>query len=436
MIRSAGLLFLVLLLVLANGFFVASEFSLVAVRRSRIATLAEEGNNRAKLLLRLIDHLNAYISATQLGITLASLALGWIGEPAIARLLTPILATFVSSTVLHSLSFAITFSLITFLHIVIGELAPKTIALETAEKTALAVALPLEIFYRLFYWPIRLLDWAGTRTVRLLGFKPDSKHSSIYTEEELRMLIDASYSSGQIEEDKQRLLGRAFDFDTTEAHEAMVPRSAMVALPSDATLDEVLRTFQTHGYSRMPVYGEDLDDMLGVLFRQDMEPFMAQKDALPFSMTAQIHPPVFVPPGKRLGSLLKQMQATRTHLVFVMDEYGGLEGMITLEDVLEEIVGEISDEYDEEVRSQIVKDGSTFVLDGMLAVRDFNRKLHLNLDENDAYTTMAGFLQAQTGRVLEPGDEVPLPQGVFRVERVERRRIQRIRFTPAPVHNP
>ncbi|MDY0276219.1 MAG: hemolysin family protein [Desulfomicrobium sp.] len=433
MIRSTGFLFLVLLLVLANGFFVASEFSLVAVRRSRIATLAEEGNKRAKLLLRLIDHLNAYISATQLGITLASLALGWIGEPAIARLLTPVLEPFVSPALLHSLSFAITFSFITFLHIVIGELAPKTIALELAEKTALAVALPLEIFYRLFYWPIRLLDWAGTRTVRLLGLRPDPNHSSIYTEEELRMLIDASYSSGQIEEDKRRLVRRAFDFDTTEAHEAMVPRSAITALPVSAPLEEVLDTFQTHGYSRLPVYGEDLDDVLGVLFRQDMEPFLAQKENLTFSMTAQIHPPIFVPAGKRLGSLLKQMQATRTHLVFVMDEYGGLEGMITLEDVLEEIVGEISDEYDEEVRSQIVRDGKGFVLDGMLAVRDFNRKLNLTLTEDDAYTTIAGFLLAQAGRVLDPGDEVRLEEGVFQVERVEKRRIQRIRFTPTPV---
>jgi CBS domain containing-hemolysin-like protein len=433
MIRSTGFLFLGLLLVLANGFFVASEFSLVAVRRSRIATLAEEGNKRAKLLLRLIDHLNAYISATQLGITLASLALGWIGEPAIARLLTPVLEPFVSPALLHSLSFAITFSFITFLHIVIGELAPKTIALELAEKTALAVALPLEIFYRLFYWPIRLLDWAGTRTVRLLGLRPDPNHSSIYTEEELRMLIDASYSSGQIEEDKRRLVRRAFDFDTTEAHEAMVPRSAITALPVSAPLEEVLDTFQTHGYSRLPVYGEDLDDVLGVLFRQDMEPFLAQKENLTFSMTAQIHPPIFVPAGKRLGSLLKQMQATRTHLVFVMDEYGGLEGMITLEDVLEEIVGEISDEYDEEVRSQIVRDGKGFVLDGMLAVRDFNRKLNLTLTEDDAYTTIAGFLLAQAGRVLDPGDEVRLEEGVFQVERVEKRRIQRIRFTPTPV---
>ena len=431
MFGSLFYLLLVFALVLANGFFVASEFALVGVRRSRVATLAAEGNHKAVRLLRLIDNLNAYISATQLGITLASLGLGWIGEPAVADLLNPLLEGRVPPAVLHSISFAVAFSLITFLHIVMGELAPKTIALEMAEKTALAVALPMEIFYRAFYWPIRLLDWSGTRTVRMLGFTPSAGHGSVYTEDELRMLIDATYSHGQVEEEKRRLIRRAFDFNTTEACEAMIPRSEIAALPVTATLDDVLEAFRNHGYSRLPVYGEDLDDMVGVLYRQDMEPFMARDPDLDFSMTALLHPPTFVPSGKRLGSLLRQMQSTRTHLVFVMDEYGGLEGLVTLEDVLEEIVGEINDEYDEEVRSQILRDGAAFILDGMLAVRDANRKLKLRLPEDEAYTTMAGFLLAQAGRVLEPGDEVPLKEGVFKVERVERRRIVRIRFTPA-----
>lgn len=433
MLGSLLYLLLVAFLVLANGFFVASEFALVAVRRSRVAILAADGDKKATRLLRLIDNLNAYISATQLGITLSSLGLGWIGEPAVADLLRPLLEGRVPAAVLHSVSFAIAFSLITFLHIVIGELAPKTIALERAEKTALAVALPMEIFYRLFHWPIRLLDWSGMRTVRLLGFTPGARHGSAYTEDELRMLIDASCTGGQIGEEKRRLIRRAFDFNTTEACEAMIPRSEIAALPITSSLDEVLEAFRIHGYSRLPVYGADLDDVVGVLFRQDMEPFMAREPGLVFSMTALLHPPTFVPSGKRLGSLLKQMQSTRTHLIFVMDEYGGLEGLVTLEDVLEEIVGEINDEYDEEVRSQILRDGEAFVLDGMLGVRDANRKLGLRLPEDEAYTTVAGFLLAQAGRVLDPGDEVPIKEGVFRVERLERRRIVRIRFTPAPL---
>ena len=431
MLGSLLYLLLVVVLVLANGFFVASEFALVGVRRSRVVTLAAEGDRKAKRLLRLIDNLNAYISATQLGITLASLGLGWIGEPAVADLLHPLLEGHVPPPVLHSISFAVAFSLITFLHIVMGELAPKTIALEMAEKTALVIALPMELFYRLFYWPIRLLDWSGTRTVRLLGFAPSADHGSVYTEDELRMLIDASYTSGQIAEDKRRLIRRAFDFDTTEACEAMIPRSEITALPVTSTLDDVLEAFRIHGYSRMPVYGEDLDDIVGVLYRQDMEPFMSREPGLVFSMTSLLHPPTFVPSGKPLGRVLRQMQTSRTHLVFVMDEYGGLEGLLTMEDVLEEIVGEINDEYDEEVRSQILRDGDAYILDGMLAVRDANRRLKMAMPENEAYTTMAGFLLARAGRVLEPGDEVPVEEGVFRVERVERRRIVRIRFTPA-----
>lgn len=430
MLASSMYLLLVVFFVLANGFFVAAEFSLVSVRRTRIATLADQGSVQAKLLLRLIDHLNAYISATQLGITLSSLALGWIGEPAIAHLLEFVFLDHLPPAILHTLSLAIAFSVITFLHIVLGELAPKTIALEQAEKTALAVALPLEIFYRIFYWPIRLLDWAGTRTARMLGFSACVAHGSVYTEDELRMLIDASHGSGQIGEDKRGLLSRAFDFNATEAHEAMIPRSAMMAIALDASLETVLHTFRIQGYSRLPVYGDDLDDIRGVLLRQDMEPYLGC-DAPAFDIHTLLHAPSFVPAGKRLGSLLKQMQTTGTHLVFVMDEYGGLEGMITLEDVLEEIVGEINDEYDDEVRAQIIRDGESYILDGMLAVRDANRKLALKLPEDEAYTTMAGFLLAQTGRVLEVGEVVELDFGSFIVEKVERRRIQRIRFRPA-----
>src|ERR671916_1660199 len=189
---------LVFFLVFANGFFVASEFALVGVRRSRIATLANTGDKRAKRLLGLVDNLNAYISATQLGITLASLALGWLGEPAIARLLEAPLKGRVSETVMHTIAFAIAFGIITFLHIVLGELAPKTIALERAEKTALAIALPMQIFYKVFYYPIRLLDWAGTRTVRLFGLHPSGEHASVYTEEELRQIIEVSRRSGHV----------------------------------------------------------------------------------------------------------------------------------------------------------------------------------------------------------------------------------------------
>jgi CBS domain containing-hemolysin-like protein len=428
---------LVFLLVLANGFFVASEFALVGVRRSRIQTLAEKGNRNAQRLLGLLDNLNAYISATQLGITMASLALGWIGEPVFAHLLEEPLKGRVSEAVLHTISFAIAFTIITFLHIVLGELAPKTMALERAERVSLAIAWPLHAFYKAFSWPIRLLDWAGTRTVRLFGLHPSSDHASVYTEEELRHLVEVSQKSGQLEEEDQRLINRVFDFNDAEVREAMVPRVRVSALPVTATLDETKAAFRSLGYSRLPVYRDQLDEIAGVLFRRDIEPFLGRETADGFDIEKLVHKPLFIPPTASLGQALARMQGSRTHLAFVVDEHGGIEGIVTLEDLLEEIVGEINDEYDEEVRSQCVeqRDG-TYLLDGMLAVRDANRRFNLELPEDGRYTTLAGFLMDKAGRLLEQGDEIEYEGALFSVERLDRRRIRWVRYRPAPEPEP
>src|SRR5687768_13087759 len=429
MIEALNLV-IVVLLVLANGFFVASEFALVGVRRSRIETLARAGNRRAKRLLPLVNNLNAYISATQLGITLASLALGWIGEPAVAHLLEMPLKGRISETLMHTIAFAIAFSIITFLHIVLGELAPKTLALERAEKTALAIALPMAIFYRVFRWPIQLLDWAGTRTVRLLGLHPSSSHASIYTEEELRQLIDISRQSGHLEADEQRLINRVLDFSDAQVREAMIPRTAVAALPVTATLEQTKEAFRTLGYSRLPVYEDNLDNVLGVLFRRDLEPYLAQATRQDgFNLRNLIHAPQFIPTSARLGAALKQMQSKRIHLGFVVDEYGGLEGIVTLEDLLEEIVGEINDEFDEEVRAQILKEADgTYLLSGMLTVRDANRQLDLDLPEDGGYTTLAGFLMAQAGRLPQTGEVVEYAGMTFKIEHLDGRRIRRVRL--------
>jgi CBS domain containing-hemolysin-like protein len=423
-------IFIVVLLVLANGFFVASEFALVGVRRSRIAALSEAGNRRARLLLGLLDQLNAYISATQLGITMASLALGWIGEPAFAHLLEGPLEGRISEAWLHTIAFTMAFTMITFLHIVIGELAPKTLALERTEKIALSVARPLQLFYKVFRWPIIFLDWAGTRTVRLFGLHPSGDHASIYTEDELRQLIDASHKSGHLQSDEKRLINRVFDFADTTVREAMVPRTGVSSLPVKATLAEAREAFRGLGYSRMPVYRERVDDVLGVLFRRDLEPYL-ENQSLAFDLERLLHPAVFIPESARLGAVLKEMQKTRAHLACVVNEHGGMEGIITLEDLLEEIVGEINDEYDEELRSQILKEGDGYILDGMLAVRDANRALKLRLPERANYTTLAGFLMDQSGRLLRAGESIEYNGARFTVERIERRRIRRIRLEPS-----
>jgi magnesium and cobalt exporter, CNNM family len=432
MLTVAGL-FAVVLLVLANGFFVASEFALVGVRRSRIATLAQTGDGRAQRLLGLVDNLNAYISATQLGITLASLGLGWLGEPAIAHLLEKLPGLErLPPAVMETLAFGIAFTIITFLHIVIGELAPKTLALERAERVALAIAWPMQMFYRAFRWPIRLLDWAGTRTVRLFGLHPSGDHASIYTSEELRQLVDISTKSGHLEADEQALINRVFDFADAEVREAMIPRTSVVALSVTATLDEAEKLFCEMGYSRLPVYRDRLDEVVGVLFMKDLVTCLRRDRAgEEFQLEKLLHPPMFIPATARLGNALAQMQAARTHLAFVIDEHGGIEGIVTLEDLLEEIVGEINDEYDEEVREQIIEENGTFLLDGMLAVRDANRKFNLHLPEEAGYTTLAGFLLAKAGRLLRPGEAIEHEGAHFTVERVDRRRIRRIRLIPA-----
>lgn len=419
---------IILFLVLANGFFVASEFALVGVRRSRVETLAADGNTKAQRLLGLLDNLNAYISATQLGITMASLALGWIGEPVFAHLLEEPLRGRVSETVLHTISFAIAFTIITFLHIVLGELAPKTLALERAERVALTISWPMQAFYKIFSWPIRLLDWAGTRTVRLFGLHPSGEHASIYTEDELRRLIDLSRQSGYLEPEEQRLIHGVFEFSETEVREAMVPRTQIVALPVTASVDDARQKFRETGYSRLPVFGNSMDDIVGVLYRKDLDMGQVQSDG--FDLARFVRPAMFIPATATLGVALTQMQSEQVHVAFVLDEHGGIEGLLTLEDLLEEIVGEINDEYDEEVKSQIIVEADeSYMLDGMLAVRDANQRLHLRLPENRGYTTIAGFLMAEAGRLLKIGDKLQCDGGSFTVEKMDRLRIRRVRFT-------
>lgn len=427
---------LVLFLVLANGFFVASEFALVAVRKSRIEAQAAEGDKASIRLLGMLNNLNAYISATQLGITLSSLALGWVGEPAVASVLEPFLLhiaeisgmTFLTSaTVLHTVSFAIAFSFITFLHIVFGELAPKTAALEISEKVSFFIAVPLQVFYKVFYYPIRVLDWAGTKTARAFGLEPSGEHGSSYSEDEIRQLINASQEKGLLNEDERRLINQVFEFSETTVKEAMIPRTEIIALQSESTMEEIVRTFRKHGYSRMPVYGDSLDDIRGVIHSKDILGYLQKPKT--FNIEKVLKKPIYVVDTARLEDVLRQMQLEKFHFGFVVDEHGGVEGIITLEDLLEEIVGEISDEHDEEVNEQIhpQADGS-YILEGGLAVRDLNKRLDLNLPVSESYMTIAGFLMSRSGELLEEGDKVEYNGHLFIIEKTAKRRILKIRM--------
>jgi CBS domain containing-hemolysin-like protein len=418
---------LVLSLVAVNGFFVAAEFAFVSVRRSRIETLAEEGSKSARLLLSILDNLNPYLSAFQLGITLASLALGALGEPLVEALLGDALNIFPES-IRHFVSYGIAFFIITSFHIVLGEQAPKLVGLAVAEQVALFTALPMRVFYKVFKPFIIALDWASVKTVKMLGLDVKSEHASIYTEEEIRQLIKTSQESGHLNEEEQKLINRVFEFSDTTVREAMIPRTEIVGIPASSSLEEIAKAFREHGYSRLPVYGDSLDDMRGVLHGKDIMQYLLVKERM-FKLERVLKKPFYVVDTARLEDVLRQMQKEKFHFGFVVDEHGGVEGIITLEDLLEEIVGDISDEHDEEVNEQInpQADGS-FLLDGSLAVRDLNKRCGLHLPIDESYTTIAGFLMSEAGQVLGEGETVPYNGHIFKVEKVDKRRILKVRM--------
>jgi CBS domain containing-hemolysin-like protein len=421
----------VLLLVLANGFFVGSEFALVSVRRPKIEARGATGRKGAPPARGRRHEPTIFISATQLGITLASLALGWIGEPTVAALLLPLAARIASGGwagyISHGLAIIIAFSLITYLHIVLGELMPKMTALERAETLALLAARPLEIFAKIFRAPIWIFNKTGTALGGLLGLKSSLEHTAVYTEAELRQLVDVAQKSGHVLAAEQRLIHRVFEFSDTLVREAMVPRTEMAAISHDCTLEQIAHAFSQSGYSRLPVYRESLDDVVGFIHSKDVMPYLLEPEN--FRLENVLQSPLYVVDTARLADVLKQMQKAKAHFGFVVDEHGGVEGVITLEDLLEEIVGDISDEHDEEVNEQITEAGDgTYVLDGGLAVRDLNRRLKLSVPESEAYTTLAGFLMTAAGHVLEPGEVVQYDGLSFRVERVERRRVISVRL--------
>lgn len=415
-------IFLVIVLVIGNGFFVAAEFAFVAVRKSRIEALANEGSKSAKRLMGLLNNLNAYLSASQLGITLASLGLGWVGEPAIAALLERLLGDTMPAAWLHIMSFIIAFAVITSLHIVIGEQAPKLFGLQLAERVAMGTALPMKVFYTVFKPFIHALDWASARIVRFFGLHVTSEHASTYTEEEIRQLVNISEQSGHLNREERRLIHKVFEFSETTVREAMIPRTEIVAIPDSSTIEQIARAFQQHGYSRMPVYRGSLDDMAGYIHSKDLTAYMLRPKA--FKLEKILQKAVYVVDTARLEDVLRRMQKEKFHFGFVVDEHGGIEGIITLDDLLEEIVGEISDEHDEEVNEQIqeLPDGSC-ILDGGLAVRDLNRRLDMNLPIAEGYTTIAGFLMSEAGKLLAEDDEVRFNGHIFTVRKVDRRRI-------------
>lgn len=431
LIKVFAKLLAVLFFVGANGFFVAAEFALVSVRRPRLETRAAAGSKRAQAALRLLDNPTFFISATQLGITLASLALGWIGEPTVASFLEPlaeaIAPTGKAAYVAHALAIASAFAAITFLHIVLGELMPKMFALERSEGLSLILAQPLEVFAKVFRAPLWIFNRTGTALGRLLGLKSSLHHTAVYSETELRQLVDISRESGHLRAEERRLIHRVFEFSDTLVREAMVPRPEVAALSAECTLEDINHGFQKHRYSRLPVYRGSMDNVIGFIHSKDLIPFLLKPQE--FQLEAVLQPPMYVVDTGRLEDVLRQMQKAKTHFGFVVDEHGGIEGIITLEDLLEEIVGDISDEHDEEVNEQITPiDKLNYLLDGALAVRDLNRRLKTALPESEGYTTIGGFLMSVAGHILQPGEIIEHDGLKFEIKKVERRRLLQVRL--------
>jgi CBS domain containing-hemolysin-like protein len=433
----------VFVLVLANGFFVASEFALVTVRRSRMAALVADGNRPARTVMRIIENLTAYISAFQLGITLASLALGWIGEDTLAHVLQPLLERTLpgaaSTVAAHTIAIIIAFASITYLHIVVGELVPKTLALERAERLALAVALPIHIFYRVFKAPIMLLDRSGSLIVRWLGLHSTAQHTAAYTEDELRHLVELSHKSGHLIEDERQLIYNVFDFTEATVESVMVPRTEIEALDAEVSPAEMLDVFEQTRYSRMPIYRDSRDNIIGIVLQKDLSRVVRHGSAV--GLEEFVRSPVFIPTNVKLNDALRMLRRSSEHMALVVDEHGGVEGLVTLEDLLEEIVGDIRDEHDEAVARQIVEqpDGA-YNVRGNLSIRDANKLLKLNLPESDAYHTIAGFMMERAGRLLKRGESVEYNGLKLTVRSTARNRIVETRIervkeenAPAPV---
>jgi CBS domain containing-hemolysin-like protein len=429
---STGIyLLLAAFLIFLNAFFVTTEFAIVKVRATRVQERLRKGIRGAAAAQAVIRDLDAYLSATQLGITLASLGLGWIGEPAFATLIGPLLGALGvwSPAVVHSIALALAFALITFLHIVLGELAPKTLAIQRPEQVALAVATPLRIFYRLFYPALWLLNASSTLFLRLLGLSPASEAELVHSEEELRLLLAESHRTGALSTSKRKLLENVFDYTRRSAKHIMVPRAEIVYLSLLRTLDENLDTIRNSQHTRFPLCESDVDHVVGMIHAKDL--FHAEDRVHETSDLLQLKREIlFVPETRSLDLLQRDFQQRRMHMAVVVDEYGGTSGLVTLEDILEEIVGEIQDEFDvESPRMESTPEG--YVVDGLVLIEEVGERLGVHLPPDES-NTLGGLVIARLGRIARLGDLVRLDGYDVKVIEMKGRRVSKLLLTPHP----
>ena len=429
---TATYLAIALALLLLNGFFVGAEFALIAARRSKIEQLAAEGNKRANVALRSVKELSLMLAGAQLGITMASLGLGAVAEPAVARVIESGLESVVgfSPTVLHSVSFAIALTIVVFLHMVIGEMAPKNIAIAEPEKSALWLAAPFRAFtllFRPFIWLLNVIANAG---VRVVGVEPRDEIEDVHSSSEIGLLISESARGGYLDKFEHRLLSGAIAFSERDAASVMVPRTDVVGVPHTVTPAELEQLVLESGHSRFPVYVRNLDTIVGFVHAKDLLN-MADDDrdkpiARPF-----LHKMLVVPESLKLHPLLLEMRRNRRHFALVLDEHGGTAGVVTLEDLLEELVGEIRDEYDDtELGIERIAD-DRFIVPGSLHVEEADARLGVDLPEGE-YETIAGFVMDRLGRIPRRRDVVHHEKWRLRVLSMHRRRVVKVMIERVP----
>jgi CBS domain containing-hemolysin-like protein len=414
------------LLIVATAFFVAAEFAFVRIRSSRIDQLVLEGHKKALSVQRILSNLDGYLSACQLGITVTALGLGWLGEPTVEEILHPLFHYFgVDAQLSNILSFVIAFSSVTFIHVVLGELAPKTLAIQQAENVSLWLSQPMILFYKVLYPFIWTLNGSARVFVGLFGLKPAKEHEEAHTEDELRLILSDSYQNGEINQSEFKYVNRIFNFDELTAREIMIPRIDLMVLNVHDSLEKNMDIMREENYTRFPVIDEDKDEIIGFIHTKEF--FMEYATNKEIKLSSFIRPILIVHENIAIKDLLRKMQVKRIHFAILTDEYGGTSGLVTLEDILEEIVGEIRDEFDEEEQLKIDKvKENEYIFDGKVLINEVNDLLGANFDNHDV-DTIGGWLFSHDSQ-LEENKMWEFEQYRFTVLEGDKNRYKRIKL--------
>ena len=424
-IQSYVMLFTALILVLMNGFFVLSEFAIVKVRKTKLEEFVKQDRKGAVLALKMSNSLDTYLSATQLGITFSSLALGWIGEPALARLIESNVSFLANNPVLlHTISFTIAFSIVTFLHVVFGEIVPKSIAIAKAEVMVLYIARPLYIFWLIFYPLIRFFDIVAAAVLRVLGVKPATEHELAHSEEELRIIVNESFRGGHIDSVESEIIKNAVDFSETVAREIMTPRKDMICLNSEKSFEENIKRVTSTKHTRYPYCHGGKDNIVGMVHTRDLLNNALENKEIDISKL--VRPIIMVPENTSISSILTRMNKSRIHLALVVDEYGGTSGLITMDDIIEEIIGETTDEHDPKNETIKKIDENKYELDGMVNIEKVEEILDINFDDDKVSVTIGGRIFNLIGRLPIAGETIEDKDCTYKIIEVGSNRIKRI----------